>query len=411
MRLWAARSNFSRNKQLYNFLSILFFLFLIDAILSYWVPNFVEGVVHNSFFMGLIISFSSVIGLIFDMVFSESLIGSSLKKVIWFLIGGIAAFIFTLGLSAFRPIILFLILAMASWGFYYDLFNFSSQQYVSETTSPPNRPLVWSIVSLVRNLAYFIGPIIAVKLLFNKTSAILISAVILLILAGGELFLSSFRQKSYPFQHRKVSFLAELEHWKVLFDRVWPLLTVSFILGLVDATYWTTGTLVTNNLAQKSNWGSLFLPLYILPFLLSGSFISKFQVKEASLSQIFSFLVFAGGLLACINFTPYLWWKLIIVFFSSILIAISWPLVNTVYTNLLVRMGRKREHLIGLSDSMLNLAYIFGPVLAGGLSSLVGNILTFAIIGLTLTGTIVILWILTPSRLRLPQKEIKDWDD
>ena len=408
MHFWSIKNINYQDEKLTNFLSILFLLFLIDAILSYWVPNFIQNIVGNSFYMGLIVSFSSIIGLIFDMIFSEALIGSRVKKVIWLLAGGIGLFIIFLGLSFLKPLLIFLLLAMAGWGFYYDLFGFSSQQYVSETTSVQNRPLVWSIVSFIRNLAYFIGPIIVVKLLFNDDRLVLLSGVFILILASLSLLFSHFKNKSSSFKHQTVSFLAEFRHWQVLFDRVWPLLIVSFILGLIDATYWTTGTIVTNNLAKISNWGGLFLPLYILPFLLSGGLISKFKIQVNN-RLILALLISAGGLLALINVYPSLFWKLAIVFISSTLLAISWPLINADYTNLLVRMRRKREHLIGLSDSMLNLAYIFGPILAGGIAALVGGIRTFTVMGLALVGVNLILWLILPGNIKLPQKEIKSW--
>ncbi len=411
MRLWSIRNKTLLNNQLSSFLIILFFLFLIDAILSYWVPNFIQNIYHNSFYMGLIVSASSIVGLAFDMVFSEVLGGRTVSQVVGLLGGGIFFFILFLSLSSFKPSLIFLLLAMASWGFYYDLFNFSSQQYVAETTLLPDRPLIWSVISFIRNLAYFIGPLIVVKLLFNNNQAVLLSVFITLILAGLKLKSSVFKRSKNTFRHRAVSFLAELNHWWVLLDHVWPLLIISLFLGLIDATYWTTGTIITNNLAQISTWGGLFLSLYILPFLLSGGFIYKFHIKTIHYHLVLSLLFLAGTFLASINFLPYLWWKLAIVFISSTLIAISQPLINTAYTNLLVRLGRHREHLIGLSDSMLNLAYIFGPIIAGGLAAWVGNINTFAIMGISLGLITIFLWLTIPSQLRLPQKEISQWEE
>lgn len=411
MRLWSIRNRTLLNNQLSNFLTILFFLFLIDALLSYWIPNFIQNIYHNSFYMGLIVSSSSIVGLVFDMVFSEVLTGRTVGQVTGLLGGGIFFFIFFLGLSSFKASLIFILLAMASWGFYYDLFNFASQQYVAESTPLPDRPLVWSIVGFIRNLAYFIGPIIVVKLLFNNPQAILGLSLVLLLLASLKLKLSAFKRQKSTFQHRAVSFLAELSHWRVLFDHVWPLLIISLFLGLIDATYWTTGTIITNNLARTSIWGSLFLSLYVLPFLLSGSFIYKFHLKTVRYHLVLTLLFLAGAFLASINLLPYLWWKLIIVFVSSTLIAISQPLINTAYTNLLIRLGRHREHLIGLSDSMLNLAYVIGPIIAGGLAAWVGNINTFVIMGIGLGLTTILLWLTMPNKLRLPQKEISQWEE
>ena len=52
---------------------ILFFVYLGDAILSDWVPSFMQVALGGSLFMGLVFSFSSVVGFVTDLIFPQLL--------------------------------------------------------------------------------------------------------------------------------------------------------------------------------------------------------------------------------------------------------------------------------------------------------------------------------------------------
>jgi MFS family permease len=62
--------------------------------------------------------------------------------------------------------------------------------------------------------------------------------------------------------------------------------------------------------------------------------------------------------------------------------------------------------LIGLSQASYSIAYIFAPSIMGFVADRVGYNSTFAIIGLFTAVAAAILLIITPKKLRLPQKEI-----
>ena len=394
-----------------GFLGVVFFIFLADAILSDWIPGFVQGIVGKPLLMGLIVSFSSVVGLIMDMVFSEVLEGKRVKKLIWWSILGCLSFIVWLELSLRFRWVWLLLLAMASWGFYYDLFNFFSQQFVAERVTKPMRASVWGVVGIVRNLAYFLGPIIGTSLLASGNERVIEGAVLALVLAG--LGLSAwFKDKKgeTEFSHKKVGFKVELEHWWVLWDRVWPLLMMSLLLNFIDATYWTTGTIVSENLAKENWWGGMFLSFYVLPFLFAGGLLAKFKIEKGKKKMALRFLIGAGMLLAGLNLMNSLGWKLGVVLASSTLLAVSWPLVNAVYTDLVERMGRERETLLGLSDSMMNIAYIIGPIIAGLIAGVVGEEKTFVVVGWLVVLVSGGLWLVMPKKLRLPQKEMREWN-
>jgi len=78
------------------FSAVLFLTLLADAILSYWIPNFLEGVYQNSAVAGLVISFSSLVGLLADLILPQVVKRVTVRKLI--IIALVIALVFTVNL-------------------------------------------------------------------------------------------------------------------------------------------------------------------------------------------------------------------------------------------------------------------------------------------------------------------------
>ena len=98
------------------------------------------------------------------------------------------------------------------------------------------------------------------------------------------------------------------------------------------------------------------------------------------------------------------------VFVWSVLSAMAWPLLDAVYTDLLARMGRENIHMVGLKNASNSIAYMIGPIMSGGLATVVVNIESFAYMGGLMVMVAIVLLILTPRKVKLPQTEIKTWE-
>jgi hypothetical protein len=59
----------------------MFFISFSDAILSYWVPGFMQNALGSALLMGLVMSFSSIVGLAADIVFPQLLANISVRKL------------------------------------------------------------------------------------------------------------------------------------------------------------------------------------------------------------------------------------------------------------------------------------------------------------------------------------------
>jgi MFS family permease len=208
----------------------------------------------------------------------------------------------------------------------------------------------------------------------------------------------------------KVNIWEESKHWVVLFEHVWPVLTISLMLGIVDATFWTTGTVLSDNLAKSSWLGGMFLPLYMLPMIFMGVIVAKWGVYKGKKKIAEIFMLLAGILLSLVGWRGELWFLLLIAFGVGAAMAVSWPLTDAVYSDIVSRMGREGKHMMGLSSSTISLAYVIGPILVGYVASQVGEVRTFGFAGMAMALVALVLLFVTPKKLRLPQEEIKKWE-
>jgi MFS family permease len=391
---------------------ILFFIFLGDAVLSFWAPNLIQDSLKNSAVMGLVISFSSVVGLGMDLILPQILKGVTVRRLV------LGAIILGLGFTAFlvggvyKPLILIFLGGMAVWGVYYELLGFASQQFVADTVPLRQRAGAWGILRIFRDLAYFLGPLLAGWVVLKGEIMPAVIASFFVVIAFVILLLSQKKHdRVVDINIKEVNLIREIEHWAVLFKYVWPVVLLSLVLGLIDSVFWTTGAVWTEHLAKTSFWGGMFLPFYTLPALFTGFIVARLGIYQGKKRLAMKFLLLAGIFLAALGISEAIPWQLAMVFVSSLLLAIVYPLIDGVYTDITARMGRERKHMIGLSNSTASLAYIIGPALAGITASLVGERTTFVITGVITVLVSIILLLTTPRKLRLPQTEIKNWEN
>lgn len=394
---------------------ILFFVYLGDAILSDWVPSFLQVALGGSLLMGLVFSFSSVVGFVSDLIFPQLLRKLKARRLILLAMGASLIFSGILMWTTSWSWLVLLLLAMAVWGIYYELLWFGSAQFVSDNVPTESRSGVWGVLSVFKSLAYFVGPIAGSWLAISRGNmAVVITAAAVVCIGYIIWVLTNKKEKEVeeiiePME--KFNIWEELGYWKVLFSHVWPVLLISLMMGLIDATYWTTGAVLSDNLAMNGFLGGLFLPAYMLPPIFMGVILAKWGVYKGKKKIAEIFLLISGVFLACLGFKESVWSMLVLSFLIGVSLSVAWPMVDAVYSDILARMGKERKHMVGLSSSTVSLAYIIGPVTAGIISSRVGERLTFVVMGVLVILVAVILLFVTPRKLRLPQNEIAEWKD
>jgi MFS family permease len=390
---------------------VLFFVLLADAVLADWVPGYMQGVLGSPAKMGLMMAFSSLIGLAMDVIFPQMLRSSGVHKLAGGAIVGSLVFILSMLGSTWFSYGLILMVAMAAWGIYYELDSFMTKQFVAGVAPREFRSAVWGAVGVVRNLAYFFGPIIGGMMVGWGDRGVVFGA-------GGVLALAYILFLFIKLPHlgeneepiHGLHPVEEIKHWFSLGRRIWTILVMSVMLGVIDATFWTTGTVLNDRLAEVSQVGGWFLPAYMVPSLFIGVVIAKWGVSTGKKKWAELFVLLGCALLGSLIWMKSVESVILVVVMASIFMAMAWPLLDAVYTDLVVRAKRGRKHMIGLSSSTLSMGYIIGPIIAGFLAGKFGELTTFAITGWGVAVITLILMMVTPKKLHLPQTEMETWD-
>jgi predicted MFS family arabinose efflux permease len=186
-----------------------------------------------------------------------------------------------------------------------------------------------------------------------------------------------------------------------------PLLLFSISIGIIDSVYWTIGGLFAEELFASQDKVWLPIVMYSAPFIFGGIIMAKLNLKirKKFISQL---LLILAALVLLFFFYPYLEanYAMLIILISSFFLALAEPLNDASYSNLLQRLGKNMEHLVGIKKVSYSIAYLIGPILAGYLSSLIGFRHAIGVVGLLILLIALFLLIATPKKIRIPQQEL-----
>jgi MFS family permease len=390
---------------------ILFFIRLSDSIISYWAPNQIQQSLGSPIIMGAIISFQSVVGMAADLIFPRLLKSIRVRRLIFWaiILSALTSFFLTAG--TLKPIIAIFIATMTLWGIYYELISFASFQFIGEVVPPEMRAGSWAFTGIFLNLAYFLGPFIANQIL-GKGYLITQGTVVIFLVSALALLTFTKHVHDAP---ASVDFSAlnpwtEFKRWLTLSEHIWPVIVISLVLGFIDSTFYTVGSVWTQKLSAVNPWGVWFLPLYLLPSICLGIPLARWEINSGKKKLSEKYLALAGLIMAGIGISESVSWQLAVVCLSSAALAVCFPLIGGVYSDIISRMGSKKNDMIGLTNSVTNISYIIWPTFAGLIASKVGERLTFSYLGVGVFMVAIALILVTPKKLKLPQSEIKSWD-
>lgn len=395
-----------------GFSTIILLIRLADAVVSFWAPNLIQDALGDPVKMGLVISFQSVVGLGADLVFPNLLKTATVKKLIILAIVMSLATSVSLFVSSLKPMMLFFLISMTIWGLYYELENFGTYQFVDNVVPPETRSGVWGVMSSFRTLAYFLGPLVGTWLIIRGNIPTAIFTISLLVLALIVFTLkSNMQDRPLEPEIDHIRPVQELKYWSTLLIHVWPIVLMTLLAGFIDATFWTTGAVFTEKLARQTTMGGLFLPFYQLPSLFIGIVVVRWKVRDGKKRLSQKFLLLAGLFLSLIFLNNSISWLLLMVLTSSIALGLSYPFLDGVYSDIMSRLGKERKHMIGFTGSIVNISYIIWPPIAGLMTKVGNERTTFVYMGILTMVISIILLIVTPKKLKLPQAEISKWKD
>jgi len=402
LRLKSAKTG---NRLVYVFSLMVFFWAVFDGIVSFITPIVITQHGISKTMMGVIIASSSVAGAIIDFLLSKVLENTHYRRL-WLATFAICGFYpLILGTASSVPIF---VLAMALWGFYYDLQNFGTFDFVSRKSKPEEHSSSFGVISIFKSLGYLIAPIIAGLTIVEVVTA-LPFALAFVFLAIAFLFflvLSAVGEKGKSelpekIAYKKVNVLVELHLWSKIGFILLPVLAFTLMLYIFDAFFWTVGPLYSSEFADFKDFGGLFMTTYTLPMLVTGWFVGPITRKFGKKKTAF------WSFLACsLILSTLFYWKspiivLLVALLSSMIGSIAWPAVKGCFVDYITESYKYEKEIEGLQDFFTNIGYVIGPILAGVLSDRFGNGPTFSLLGIVGVVVSIILLLKTPREIKV----------
>lgn len=374
-----------KHRVLYSFSVIIFFWALFDGLISYVTPLVMTQNGMSETVMGIIYASSSVFGAIFDLVLSKVLLNTNFRRTFLFMF--LLCFIQPLLLWQAKTIPLFVV-AMATWGLYYDFSNFGIFDFVGRQIDSNEHVSGLGVIGVFRALGYLIAPILAGILIVDLVNIEAFGAAWLFLVLGFVfyivmLILLKKENKDYlsEVKLRPVNFIRKIAILKKIGAKIFPVLFLTTLFFIYDAFFWTIGPLYIRNLDFRGPLSGSILTAYTLPALILGWFVGSLVDRFGKRKAMF--IPFLLGLLTLIAvpFIESLLLVSIVVFISSMLTTISLITIRSLYTDFIHEVPKKETDIEALGDFSTNVGYVIGPMAAGFLADKVGNAQSFAFLG------------------------------
>lgn len=394
---------------------MMFFLFMADAIMSYYAPVVIENVVGSSTKMGFILATSSFVGMLTDFAFAQVF---SQKRAFFFQ-RVLFLLVFLLPLSFFLShSLVSLIMAMAWWGISYEAMVFCTYHAIHEAVGKVHHAWAWGLVAILKNVSLTIAPLIASVAYAQSHNLPIYYAIVFNGFAVALFFLYVLLEKrkssngdfqslsQTPAMHR--TFKETVQIWKSLDRVLWPLLIYFVLFYLFDSAIFSVGPLFSEHLKLQHEWGGLFISMYGVPGIFVGFFIPTLAARFGK--KRLAFVTGAlGGLCAFLmSFSVSVVMILVGMFLASFWLAIMEPVLVAVFEDLIARGEKVANDLISMTALTASFSYIIGPILNGLLNDAFGELAVFKI-----WGALIFLWSLWlyftfPRKVHLPQKQINE---
>jgi MFS family permease len=392
---------------------VMFVMNTGDAIMSYVSPVILETHLHSALVMGIVLSFSSFIGFFCDLFFGEWFRGKSYRFYI--ALAFCMAFLFPLSFLL-PPWLIAFFFAMGVWGVYYESLGFAHFHLIHSYVKPVDHAASWGILQSFLGASYLLGPILAGYFLdIGERMPFYVTVFFYTMgLLGYGLFLKFFskyerhtKEDEAESKAKKHSLFTELKIWTVLWKKVWPLYIFLFVTFIVDAAFWSIGTVLGEELRHESAFGWLLFPAHTLPLLFVGLFAKQLSLPFGKKRVSFFAGIGAGIVLALSALIRQPELYILSIFVFSILFAFIVPEISAAFEDYVSRLGNIGNDMVGLRNSAASLAYVIGPIAAGAAAEFVGVAVSIAATGILLLAVSIMCLVVVPRKIKMPEKELE----
>jgi len=362
----------------------MFAVLFADSFMAYGFPIVIEGAVNNPASMGLILAFSSMVGVVFDLLVPRLFGDRSWQRILFtgILVGMLFPILVFLGIS--QQIVLLLFIASAAWGIYYELILFASQDFISNEESAKLQDRDWSIFAIIWHIAILLAPIIASRFIDTSYQAFTTFGLILYAIALGLFWLVLARKRSLaklkPLLPPIYSFKKQLKYLSGLFFYF----IISITVTLLTALHWGFGGLYGEELMIQ-NVPSWLIFTGFSGGLLLGSLIKlRFHIP-ATKKSLAVIMCLSGICLALTSVVSDAILIALLIMASTTFLAITEILLATIFS----RQGElaKQDEIYALNIERLGISigFIIFPIVLGLVSENIGYGKTFSLAGIAVT--------------------------
>lgn len=341
--------------------------------MSFTAPYVISLHTQSVAMMGIIIGSSSFIGLLVDLIVSETHRNKGFAFFLRYVF--IFASVCSLILLLFPPMPFWFFIAMACWGIYFDMMRFANFKAVYSMSKPDDYAYAWGAIEESRYLSYVFGPLIALELLVLGEKLNFQVVLGLLLISSLLIQILTIKGKRYNKEEKlpKLGFRHELAVIKSVLKKIWPIYLFLLSMFILDAAFWTVGILLGVELSETTALGKFVMLAYSWPGVVVALFAGRLahyfdKTKAALIAGVAgSLLLFVGlGLFPAEAI-------FFVILISSTLFALVWPEIFATLEDFTLKYSEYRSEVVGIGDSASNLGYVIGPILAGILSTRVGN--------------------------------------
>lgn len=385
---------------------------VFDSVLSYLTPLYLEFHQYGEFAIGLIIGSSSIAGALFDFIVSRLFSNTSFRRM--FLLMLLVCSVYPLILFNAEAIWVFLF-AMVLWGVYYDLFAFGVFNFVSTQSKKEEFTKDFGIIQILRSVGVIIAPLVIGLLVTEiygwNVIAFVWGNLFIAILAFFVLAIVTKRRKVVPLLgpkgHVQKSWnfslwTKELRAWTKIGAVIAPALVVSLMYHITEAFFWTIGPLY-GDAHGSLLFGALFLAADTAPGLFVGWYINRFTLLWGKKRVAFVSLLCSGLILSLFALISQPWAHVVLVLCASLFMTMAVPAINGAISDYVSETPELEKEIIGLADFSSNVAWVIGPIAAGGLAQLIDIPRTFTAIGMVQAVVAIILLLKALGPIRVPR--------